>query len=308
MNKPKLVIMAAGMGSRYGGLKQIDPIDEYGNIIIDYSIYDALRAGFEDIVFIIKHEIEADFKAAIGNRMEKHANVTYVFQQLDMLPKGFSVPNGRVKPWGTSHAVLCCKDVLAGDSFVPLNADDYYGPEAFKTAYDFLINNNNENEHCLIGYPVANTLTEHGFVSRGVCAVDQNGMLTDIHERAKVKMVGTDGAAYTEDDGATFITIPQGSTVSMNIWGFNRGMMEELKTGFSRFLESALPQNPLKCEDYLPEAVRRAIAGNRASVKVIPTHDRWHGVTYSEDKPALVAAIKDLKKKGVYPEKLWNDR
>lgn len=305
-NKPKLVIMAAGMGSRYGGLKQIDPVDEYGNIIIDYSIYDALRAGFEDIIFIIKHEIEADFKAAIGRRMEKHANITYVYQQLDKLPKGFSVPEGRVKPWGTSHAVLCCKDVADG-AFVPLNADDYYGPEAFRLAYDFLMNNNNENEHCLIGYPVAKTLTEHGFVSRGVCEVDENGTLLDIHERTKVRMKGI-GAEYTEDDGESFITIPENATVSMNIWGFNKGLMKELEESFPKFLETAVKENPLKCEDYLPEAVRRAIKGNRASVKVIPTHDRWHGVTYSEDKPALVAAIKALKEKGVYPEKLWNDR
>lgn len=305
--KPKLVIMAAGMGSRYGGLKQIDPVDEYGNIIIDFSIYDALRAGFEDIVFIIKHEIEKDFKAAIGERMKKHANVEYVYQQLDMLPEGFSVPEGRVKPWGTSHAVLCCKDIIKG-AFVPLNADDYYGPEAFKIAYDFLKEHDGENEHCLIGYPVANTLTENGYVSRGICEVDGDGMLSDIHERTKVRSFGQTGAQYTEDDGKTFVTIPEGSTVSMNIWAFNKGMMHELETSFPKFLEKAMPENPLKCEDYLPEAVRRAIAGKRASVKVIPTHDRWHGVTYSQDKPALVAAIKEMKAKGIYPEKLWNDR
>lgn len=305
--KPKLVIMAAGMGSRYGGLKQIDPVDKYGNIIIDFSIYDALRAGFEDIVFIIKHEIEADFKAAIGNRMEKHANVQYVFQQLDMLPDGFTVPEGRVKPWGTSHAVLCCKEALSGSAFVPLNADDYYGPEAFRIAYDFLTKNNNENEHCVIGYPVANTLTEHGYVSRGVCEVDANGNLVDIHERTKIRMAG-EGAEYTEDDGETFIKIPEGATVSMNMWGFNTGMMKELEQGFPVMLEKIARENPLKGEDYLPEAVRRAISANRASVKVIPTHDRWHGVTYPQDKPALMEAIEKLKKEGVYPEKLWNDR
>lgn len=307
MNKPKLVIMAAGMGSRYGGLKQIDPVDEYGNIIIDFSIYDALRAGFEDIVFIIKHEIEEDFKAAIGRRMEHHANVTYVYQQLDMLPDGFSVPDGRIKPWGTSHAVLCAKDALAGSPFVPLNADDYYGPEAFKIAYDFLMNNHNKNEHCVIGYKVANTLTEHGYVSRGVCEVSDSGLLTDIHERTKIRMAGG-GAEYTEDDGQTFTKIPDDATCSMNMWGFNSGMMDELSAGFPMMLKKILAENPLKGEDYLPEAVRRAIAADRLSVKVIPTHDRWHGVTYPEDKPALVAAIRDIKAKGIYPEKLWNDR
>ena len=305
--KPKLVIMAAGMGSRYGGLKQIDPVDEYGNIIIDFSIYDALRAGFEDIVFIIKHEIEDDFKSAIGKRMEKHANVEYVYQQLDKLPQGFDIPEGRVKPWGTSHAVLCCKDALGDAPFVPLNADDYYGPEAFKIAYDFLTTHHGENEHCVIGYPVANTLTEHGYVSRGVCAVDQNGNLTDIHERTKVRMAGK-GAEYTEDDGKTFIQIPETATVSMNMWGFNKGMMHELEEGFPKMLAKILAENPLKGEDFLPEAVRRAIAANRASVKVIATHDRWHGVTYTEDKPALMEAIRQLKENGVYPEKLWNDR
>lgn len=303
MKKPALVIMAAGMGSRYGGLKQIDPVDEYGNIIIDFSIYDALRAGFEDIVFIIKHEIEEDFKNAIGRRMEKRANVEYVFQQLDMLPEGFSVPEGRVKPWGTSHAILCCADVLNGRKFVPLNADDYYGPEAFALAYKFLMENDGRNEHCVIGYPVANTLTEHGSVSRGICEVN-DGMLCDIHERTKVLMQ-SGRAVYTEDDGNTFIEIPEGSTVSMNMWGFNPGIMDEIKTSFPEFLRNNIDKNPLKCEDYLPEAVRRAITGSRASVKVLATHDRWHGVTYAEDKPALVEAIRTLKDAGVYPEKLW---
>ncbi len=305
MKKPALVIMAAGMGSRYGGLKQIDPIDEYGNIIIDFSIYDALRAGFEDIVFIIKHEIEDDFINAIGKRMEKRANVHYVFQQLDMLPEGFEIPEGRVKPWGTSHAILCCAEALDGRKFVPLNADDYYGPEAFKLAYDFLMENHGDNDHCVIGYPVANTLTEHGTVSRGICEVS-DGLLVDIHERTKVS-IREGQVVYTEDDGQTYVTVPTDSTVSMNMWGFNPGIMEELKSSFPAFLRDNLQKNPLKCEDYLPEAVRRAITGNRARVSVLPTHDRWHGVTYSEDKPALVEAIKAIKNKGVYPERLWEN-
>lgn len=305
--KPKLVIMAAGMGSRYGGLKQIDPVDEYGNIIIDFSIYDALRAGFEDVVFIIKHEIEKDFKEAIGKRMEKHANVSYVYQQLDCLPDGYKVPDGRVKPWGTSHAVLCAKEAIGDCAFVPLNADDFYGAEAFKIAYDFLETHKGENEHCLIGYPVANTLTEHGYVSRGVCEVDAKNMLADIHERTKVRMAGK-GAEYSDDGEKTFIKIPEDATVSMNIWGFNNGMMKELEKGMPAQLDRILAENPMKGEDYLPEAVRRAIAAQRATVEVIATHDRWHGVTYSEDKPALVKAIKEMKAKNIYPEKLWNDR
>jgi NDP-sugar pyrophosphorylase family protein len=300
---PKLVIMAAGMGSRFGGLKQITPMDDFGHLLIDFSIYDAIQAGFKDIVFIIKHEIEADFRAAIGNRIEKAANVSYVFQELDMLPKGFTVPEGRVKPWGTSHAILCCKDVLGDSSFVPLNADDFYGRNAFAIAFNFLMNNHNTNEHCVIGYPIESTLTKHGHVSRGVCEIDESDNLIDIRERTKIKLI--DGnAAYTEDE-ATYHKIPEGSMVSMNMWGFNSGMLNELEESFPKFLAENIAKNPLKCEDYLPEAVRRAVTAGRAQVKVIRTPDRWHGVTYAEDRPALMQAIAEYKAAGIYPEKLW---
>lgn len=302
-NKPKLVIMAAGMGSRFGGLKQITPMDDYGNLLIDFSIYDALQAGFEDIVFIIKHEIEEDFKNAIGNRIADKANVSYVFQELYKLPAGFEIPEGRVKPWGTSHAILCCKEVIGNSSFVPLNADDFYGRNAFVLAYDFLNANHNENEHCVIGYPIEATLTLHGHVSRGVCVIDQNSNLTDIRERTKIKLIDND-AAYTEDE-KNYHKIPKGSMVSMNMWGFNSGMLKELEDSFPKFLSENLEKTPLKCEDYLPEAVRRAVTNNRAKVKVIKTPDRWHGVTYAEDRPALMQAIAEYKAAGIYPEKLW---
>lgn len=303
MVKPTLVIMAAGMGSRYGGLKQMDPMDEHGNVLMDFSVFDALRAGFESIVFIIKHGIESDFKELIGNRLERHADVKYVYQELDMLPEGFAVPEGRVKPWGTSHAILCCRNVVKGP-FVALNADDFYGPAAFKLAYGFLLEHKGENEHAIIGYRIGETLTDHGSVSRGVCVVDERGYLSDIRERTNVIRHG-DKAAY-EDENGNYITLPADTTVSMNFWAFNPGFMDHLSGDFPRFLSSAIEKNPLKCEDYLPESVRRALGDGRAAVKMLYTPDRWIGVTHKEDKPHVVAAIRGLKDQGIYPEKLWS--
>lgn len=302
MKKPTLVIMAAGMGSRYGGLKQIDPMDEYGNVLMDFSVFDAVRAGFEDVVFIIKHAIEDDFKAAIGDRLSKHVNVSYAFQELSMLPDGFTVPEGRVKPWGTAHAVLCAKDVIHGP-FAALNADDFYGAGAFKEVYDFLTTAHPDNEHAIVGYKVTETLTDFGSVSRGICEV-RDGYLSDIHERTKVVKT-EDGAAYTEDDGQTYIPIPRDATVSMNFWGFNDSFLDVLSESFPRFLKTAIVENPLKCEDYLPETVRRALGQGAIRVKLLTSPDRWHGVTHKDDKPQVVAAIKRLKEQGVYPERLW---
>ena len=303
--EPVLVIMAAGMGSRYGGLKQIDPVDEYGNIIIDFSIYDALRAGFKNIVFIIKHAIENEFKAAIGDRISKIANVEYVFQELDKLPEGVSIPEGRVKPWGTTHAILCAKDVIGSRPFAALNADDYYGPNAFKNIYDFLINDTDKNTYALMGYKILNTLTDNGHVARGVCEVDENGMLKDIHERTRIIKMG-DHAAYSEDDGKTYVDIPKDATVSMNFWGFKESFLDDITVSFPANLGKGIETNPLKYEDFLPEAVRRMLSEKKASVKVLTTPDRWFGVTYSADKPDVMASIKKLKQDGVYPEKLWS--
>ncbi|MBQ2661058.1 MAG: nucleotidyltransferase [Clostridia bacterium] len=305
MKKPVLVIMAAGMGSRYGGLKQIDPMDEWGNPIIDFSIFDAKRAGFEEVVFIIKHEIEEEFKKAIGEHISKYMKVSYAFQQLEMLPEGFTVPEGRTKPWGTTHAIYCAKDVVGDRPFAVINADDYYGPEAFRVLYDFLTTNDDPNCHTLVGYLVENTLTEHGSVSRGVCTVDDNGNLTNIVERLKI-FKRPDKIEFTEDDGETFTQIEEGTYVSMNCWGFKPSLFEGLGEVLKRDLPEGIKNNPMKFEAVLPGAVQSLMAGGKASVKVLSTTDRWFGITYKEDKPMVVQSIKDLKAKGVYTEKLWS--
>lgn len=300
--------MAAGMGSRYGGLKQIDPIDSAGHIIIDFSIYDAVKAGFEKVVFIIKKENEADFKEAIGDRLSKQVEVSYVFQDLHNLPEGYEVPEGRVKPWGTGHAVLSCIGEVDGP-FAVINADDYYGSHAFKMAYDFLAAGQEESgvyQYMMVGYKLENTLTDNGHVARGVCVTDENDYLVEINERTHIeKREG--GAAYTEDDGATWVEIPEGSTVSMNMWGFSESILKELKDRFAKFLDENLEKNPLKCEYFLPFVVDELLGEKKAVVKVLKSMDKWYGVTYKEDKPVVVAAIQSLKDQGLYPEKLWEE-
>lgn len=306
MKKPVLVVMAAGMGSRYGGLKQIDPVDEYGNIIMDFSIYDAIRAGFQKVVFIIKKENEENFREAIGNRISEQLEVAYVYQDLHNLPEGYEVPEGRVKPWGTGHAVLSCIDVIDGP-FVVINADDYYGSHAFKMAYDYLSSHEDDGtyRYMMVGYQLENTLTENGHVARGVCVTDENGYLQKINERTHIEKHG-DVTAYTEDDGQTWTAIPAGSTVSMNMWGFTESIMIELKQRFGKFLNDNLEKNPLKCEYFLPFVVDELLTEGRATVEVLKSMDKWYGVTYKEDKPYVVAAIRALKEQGLYPEKLWN--
>lgn len=306
MKKPVLVIMAAGMGSRYGGLKQIDPIDEYGHIIMDFSLYDARKAGVEKAVFIIKKENEADFKEVVGDRMEKYMEVSYVYQDINNVPEGFEAPEGRSKPWGTGQAVMSCLGKVDGP-FMVINADDYYGADAFRILYDELLDSRDDEKYhySMVGYILENTLTENGHVARGICETDDNGCLSGIHERTRIeKREG--GAAYTEDDGATWIPIPEGSTVSMNMWGFHESILKELEKGFSAFLEKGLRENPLKCEYFLPEVVGNLIRDGKADVKVLRSSDRWYGVTYKEDKETVVNAIRELKRKGVYPEKLWD--
>ena len=305
MKKPVLVIMAAGMGSRYGGLKQMDPVDEQGHIIIDFSIYDAVRAGFEKIVFIIKEEIEKDFKEKVGNRISEIVDVEYVFQELYKIPEGFQVPEGRVKPWGTGHAILCCKDYIDGP-FAVINADDYYGREAFEKIYNALLDDSQEqaSSHAMVGYVLQNTLTENGAVSRGVCQVDGQGYLQEIVERTKIVKRG-EGAAYLEDDGETWTDISTDSIVSMNLWGFKNSIMNELELSFKKFLTEEVPNNLLKSEYFLPTVVQQLLKNGAAEVKVLQSKDKWFGVTYKEDKAKVVEAIASLKEQGVYPKELW---
>ena len=306
MKKPVLVIMAAGMGSRYGGLKQIDPIDEAGHIIMDFSLYDAKKAGFEKVILIIKKENEADFKEVIGNRMEKILQVEYVFQDMNDLPEGFLAPEGRVKPWGTGHAVLECLDKVDGP-FAVINADDFYGRDAFSILYDFLAGQEEtegKKHYGMVGYILENTLTENGHVARGICELDDAGYLTNICERTRIEKRGS-AAAYTEDEGKTWRSIQAGSIVSMNMWGFGRSMLTELKNRFPLFLEKALQENPLKGEYFLPSVVGELLAEDKADVRVLKSADKWYGVTYKEDKEAVMQAIRSMKEEGIYPEKLW---
>ncbi len=307
MNKPVLVVMAAGMGSRYGGLKQMDPMDQAGHVILDFSVYDAMLAGFEKVVFIIKKENEEEFKECVGDRIAKRMQVEYAYQELTALPDGFEAPEGRVKPFGTGHAVLCARDKVDGP-FAVINADDFYGRHAFEVIYDYLSQpkTGDTYQYVMVGYIMENTLTENGHVARGVCQIDDGGHLVEIHERTRIEKRG-DVTAYTEDDGATWVTIPAGSTVSMNMWGFEENLMEELEKRFPAFLEENLEKNPLKCEFFLPSAVQELMVENKAVVTVLKSEDRWYGVTYKEDKETVMKAIAEFKANGVYPDKLWEE-
>jgi len=304
MSQPTLVVMAAGMGSRYGGLKQIDPIDSHGNLIIDFSIYDAVKAGFKKVVFVIKHAIEADFKASIGDRISEFVDVEYVYQELDKLPEGYSVPEQRVKPWGTGHAILCCKDVIDGP-FAVINADDYYGPTAYKVLYDHLTQADKADKFgiALVGYRLHNTLTDKGSVARGICVVE-DGKLKKINERTSIIMDG-DNAKFTEDGGETYTALSGDSVASMNMWGFGKAFLDELEKRFPAFLDKTAVENPLKGEFFLPMVVDDMLQEGIASVDVLTTPDKWYGVTYAEDKPKVTAGIQSLKDKGLYPEILW---
>ena len=304
MEKPVLVIMAAGMGSRYGGLKQIDPVDEQGNKIIDFSIYDALQAGFEKVIFVIRREHEADFKACISDRIGNAAKIEFAYQDLQAIPEGCSIPEGREKPWGTGHAVLAAKKLLNGP-FAVINADDFYGRCAFKLIYDYLVANEDGEKYryAMVGYALKNTLTENGYVSRGVCETDENGYLTDIVERTKV--VHKDGGiAYTED-GKNYIPISGDSTVSMNLWGFQKSFLQETEDRFLQFFREDVPRNPLKSEYFLPFVVDALLKEGKAEVQVLKSSDKWFGVTYQEDKAFVQKSIRNLKDAGIYPEKLW---
>lgn len=300
MREPTLVILAAGMGSRFGGLKQIMAVDDFGHAIIDFSLYDAYRAGFRKVAFIIKHEIEEDFKAAVGRRMEKYFDVKYVYQQLDLLPEGYSVPEGRVKPWGTGHAVLCCRGIVDGP-FAVINADDFYGRTAYEEMYAFLSTERPGTEHAMIAYHLRNTVTETGYVARGICQVE-NGLLTDVVERTHIEKHG-EVISFTED-GESYTPLPADVPVSMNCWAFSNSMLDELYKRFPAWLDANLPVNPTKCEYFLPFVTNAMIEDGEGTVAVLPCREQWYGMTYKEDFPTVVNAIKALRDEGVYPEKL----
>ena len=304
MNKPVLVIMAAGMGSRYGGLKQLDPVGNHGQLIIDYSIYDARRAGFETVVFVIKPEIEADFKEAIGDRVSKVMDVKYAYQLKEDLPEGYTVPAGRTKPWGTAHAALSVRKLVDGP-FAIINADDYYGPEAFREIYSYLSNHEDGDvyEYVMVGYLLKNTVTENGTVARGVCEETADHFLTQVTERTKIEK--GEPPRYTEDDGQTWIDLPADTIVSMNMWGFTRSFLDEALARFPAFLDKTLAENPEKGEYFLPTVVSQLIGEEKARVKVLRSEDKWYGVTYREDKPAVMAAIAEKTAAGLYPDRLW---
>lgn len=301
MNEPILVVMAAGMGSRFGGLKQITPVDEQGHIMMDFSLYDARQAGFKTVVFIIKEAIAENFKERIGNRMEPWFDVRYAYQEVDKLPEGYSVPEGRVKPWGTAHAIACARDVIDGP-FAVINADDFYGRASFQAIYHFLKKECAPDKQAMVGYRLANTVTENGHVARGVCQVE-NGYLVDITERTHIEKL-PEGIAYTED-GEHFLPLAGDTLVSMNLWGFHESMMEEFTGRFAAFLDENLTKNPLKCEYYLPSVANAQIQENRGVIRVLPTTASWHGVTYREDLQSVWDAIAQMKAEGIYPVQLW---
>jgi len=301
--KPILVIMAAGLGSRYGGLKQIDPVDDQGQIIIDYSIYDAIRAGFGRVICIIKPEMEAEFREVIGDRIAPYVQLEYAYQRLEVLPEGFTVPQGRTRPWGTAHAVLCARGLIDAP-FAVINADDFYGHTAYQQLAEYLSHPRAPGEYAMVGYRIQNTLTENGHVARGVCRVSDHH-LTEIIERTHIEP-RPGGAAFTED-GERFTFLPDDTIVSMNFWGFQPDLLEEIEARFADYLRQNLPLAPLKCEYFLPFVPDRMIHEGKASVQVLPTHEKWYGVTYREDMVKVRAAIAAMKQSGRYPIALWRD-
>ena len=306
MNKPVLVVMAAGMGSRYGGLKQIDPVGPNGEIIIDYSLFDAKKAGFETVIFIIKKEIEKDFKETISPRIPKGMTALFAYQDVNDLPEGYTVPENRIKPWGTAHAVCAARNII-DSPFVVINADDYYGSESFRVIFEYLSNckENDVYNFAMVAYELENTLTDNGYVSRGVCRTDANDMLTSVVEHTHIEKDGNWGAKFTLDNGETWDELDPYSLVSMNLWGFTPDFIREAWEGFPQFLNDALKTNPEKAEYFLPTVVTTLINSGKAEVKVLRSSDKWYGVTYKEDKPMVQAALKHMHDNGTYPSSLW---
>ncbi len=302
MKEPILVIMAAGMGSRYGGLKQIDPVTNKGEIILDFSLYDAMMAGFKKVVFVIKKENLNDFKMLIDGKAGRNMEIIYAFQELTDLPDGYQVPSDREKPWGTGHAIMAAREYV-DSPFAVINADDYYGPGAFQYIYDFLSKAKKEGEFCMVSYKLKNTITENGHVARGICSINSDGYLSNIVERTKIMRIGNK-IAYTEDE-ENWTTLDEETLVSMNFWGYTQGMMKELEDRFSEFLDEVINSNPKKAEYLIPKVTDDLIKEGKASCKVLTSSDKWYGVTYKEDKESVINALQRLKDKGLYPDTLW---
>ena len=301
--KPVLVVMAAGMGSRYGGLKQIDPVGSKGEAILDYSIYDAHQAGFDTVVIIIKEAIKKDFMETVGARLKNApVEIRYAYQELSCLPEGYSIPEGRTKPFGTGHAVLCATEAIDGAPFAVINADDYYGKSAFQLIYNKLSTATDPYGYCMVGYELSKTVTENGSVARGICAMDDNGNLTEVVERTRIEQF-EDGIRY--EDGDKWVDVADNTIVSMNMWGFMPSFLDEINARFPIFLETTLKANPLKGEYFLPLPVSQLIEEGKASVKVLTSADRWYGVTYAADKPVVMAALRGMSEAGLYPDGLW---
>ncbi|MBQ3214741.1 MAG: nucleotidyltransferase [Oscillospiraceae bacterium] len=304
--KPVLVVMAAGMGSRYGGLKQIDPVGSHGEAILDYSLFDAYEAGFETAVIIIKEAIRADFMDTVGKRLERSPmEIRYAYQEIDKIPDGITVPECRKKPWGTGHAVLCAADVIGDAPFAVINSDDYYGKSAFKTIYQALSNaeDGEKYNYCMVGYELGKTVTLSGSVARGVCVTDDNGYLSDIHERTRIEV--RDGIIAFTEDGENWTELAPETTVSMNTWGFTPSFLKELGGKFATFMAEEMPKNPEKAEFFLPFVVAELLAEGKAQAKVLHSPDKWYGITYAADKPQVVAALQSMTAEGKYPEGLW---
>ena len=304
--EPILVVMAAGMGSRYGGLKQIDPVGSQGEAILDYSLFDAAEAGFKTAVIIIKEAIREDFMSTVGKRLEKcPLEIRYAYQEIDKVPEGCTVPEVRKKPWGTCHAVICAADEIGDAPFAAINSDDYYGKSAFKTMYQALCNAKDGEyyDYCMVGYELGKTVTDNGSVARGICSADENGYLTDICERTRIEVQG-DAIRFTED-GENWTDLAPETIVSMNMWGFTPSFLPEAKAKFATFLQTTALANPEKAEFFLPFVVSELLAEGKARAKVLTSGDKWYGVTYAADKPQVVAALRAMADQGKYPHGLW---
>lgn len=303
-NKPVLVVLAAGMGSRYGGLKQIDPVGSHGEAILDYSIYDAYEAGFRTAVILIKEAIREDFMSTVGVRLAKSPmEIRYAYQELTKLPAGYTVPEGRVKPFGTGHAVICAGEQVGDAPFAVINADDYYGKAAFKTIFNFLSTSTDPCGYCMVGYRLDKTVTDNGSVARGICATDDQGYLTGITEQTRIEKY--DGGIHYTEDGETWVDLAPDTIVSMNLMGFQPSFLQEAKSRFPAFLDKALAENPMKGEYFLPSIVQQLLTEGKATMKMLTSPDQWYGVTYAADKPVVVAALADMTRQGLYPDGLF---